>query len=119
VFIQPFPATGVKYLVGTGARSQWSPDGREIFFYRNEGTFVKIMTTRPAFSLSNESKLPVNVYVGRGPGSGRDADIMPDGKRFVAVVASTDQTVGPSGIHEFQVVLNWFEELKQKVPIEH
>jgi len=116
VFVQPFPQTGVKYLVGSGARPQWSPDGKEIFLYRNEGTFVKTVTTQPSFSLSNETKLPFNVYVGRGPGSGRDADIMPDGKRFVAVVSSTDQNAGPSGIREFHVVLNWFQELNHKVP---
>jgi Tol biopolymer transport system component len=118
VFVQPFPATGAKYLVGSGARPQWSPAGKEILFYRNEGTFAKTVITQPGFSLSNEVALPFNVYAGRGPGAGRDADIMPDGKRFVAVVASTDPNAGPSGIREFQVVLNWFQELKERVPTE-
>jgi Tol biopolymer transport system component/predicted Ser/Thr protein kinase len=116
VFMQPFPATGAKYLVGSGQRPQWSPDGKEIFFLRTEGTFVKTVTTQPRVSLSTEAALPFSVYLGRGFGFGRDADIMPDGKRWVAVVASTEPSAGPTGIREFQVVLNWFEELKQKFP---
>jgi serine/threonine-protein kinase len=115
VVVQPFPATGAKYLVGSGARPQWSPDGKEIFYYRTQGTFVKTVTTQPRFTLSNEATLPFNVYMGRGPGSGRDADIMPDGRRWVAVLSSAEPNAGPSGIREFQVVLNWFEELKQRV----
>jgi len=116
VFVQPFPATGAKYLVGSGARPQWSPDGKEIFFFRGEGTYVKAVTTTPSFALSNEARLPFNVYAGRGPGSGRDADVMPDGKRFVAVVSSTDATGTGPVVQEFLVVVNWFEELKHRVP---
>jgi hypothetical protein len=74
------------------------------------------VTTEPSFSVSNETPLPFNVYAGRGPGSGRDADIMPDGKRWIAVIASTNRNAGADVVRQFQVVLNWFEELKQKVP---
>jgi serine/threonine-protein kinase len=116
VFVQPFPATGIRYLVGSGARPQWSPDGKEIFFYRTDGTFVKTVTTHPSFSLSDAVTLPFNVYGGRGPGAGRDADIMPDGQHFIAVIASTEEAGGQNGIRQFQVMLNWFDELKQRVP---
>ena len=50
------------------------------------------------------------------PGSGRDADIMPDGKRFVAVVVPSATSFGAVGIRRFDVITNWFEELKQRVP---
>ena len=118
VFAQPFPPTGAKYLVGAGARPLWSRSGKEIFYYRNDGTYVKtVIATRPGLTLSNETALPFNVFLGRGPGSGRDADIMPDGKRFVAVVTPAGQPSPLTGIRRFQVVTNWFEELKQRVPV--
>ncbi len=43
---------------------------------------------------------------------GRNYDVTPDGKRFVMVLES--------GASEFQmhVVVNWFEELKERVPVE-
>jgi hypothetical protein len=117
VFAQPFPPTGAKYLVGAGARPLWSRSGKEIFYYRTGGggTFFKtVIATRPGLTLSNETALPFNVLLGRGPGSGRDADIMPDGKRFVAVVVPSS-TSGNVGIRRFEVIANWFEELKQRV----
>ena len=114
VFVQPFPTTGAKYLIGSGARPQWSPDGREIFYYTSDGSFVRSVTTVPSFVVSNEVTLPFNVYAGRGPGGGRDADIMPDGKRWVAVVAGTDRSAGAAALRQFNVVMNWFEELNKR-----
>jgi serine/threonine protein kinase len=114
VFVQPFPTTGAKYLVGSGARPQWSPDGREIFYYTTDGSFVRSVTTVPSFVVSNEVALPFNVYAGRGPGGGRDADIMPDGKRWVAVIAGTDRSAGAAALRQFNVVLNWFEEVNRR-----
>jgi hypothetical protein len=68
--------------------------------------------------LSNETALPFNVLLGRGPGSGRDADIMPDDKRFVAVVVPSVTPRGAiaAGVRRFDVIANWFEELKQRAP---
>jgi hypothetical protein len=114
VFVQPFPTTGAKYLVGSGARPQWSPDGREIFYYTTDGSFVRSVTTVPSFVVSNEAALPFNVYAGRGPGGGRDADIMPDGNRWVAVIAATDRSAGAAAFRQFNVVLNWFEEVNRR-----
>ena len=117
VLVQPFPPTGAKYLVGVGARPLWSRNGKEIFYYRNESTLSKtVITNQTVLTLSNETTLPFNVLLGRGPGSGRDADIMPDGKRFVAVVVPPASSGAP-GIRRFEVVTNWFEELKQRVPM--
>jgi hypothetical protein len=115
VFAQPFPSTGAKYLIGAGARPLWSRSGREIFYYRADGTFFKtVIATRPGLTLSNEAALPFNVLLGRGPGSGRDADVMPGDQRFVAVVMPSG-TSATAGIRRFEVITNWFDELKQRV----
>jgi len=43
-------------------------------------------------------------------------DIRPDGRRFLMMkdMESTAAAEGPQRIH---IVLNWFEELKQRVPV--
>ena len=119
VFAQPFPPTGAKYRIGAGTRPLWSRSGKEIFYYRGDGgtLFKTVIATRPGLTLSNETALPFNVLLGRGPGGfGRDADIMPDDKRFVAVVVPSGAS-GAAGIRRFDVITNWFEELKQRVPM--
>ncbi len=65
---------------------------------------------------TRETALPFNVFLGRGQGSGRDADIMPDDKRFVAMVVPSGTSSGAVGIRRFDVIANWFEELKQRAP---
>jgi hypothetical protein len=46
------------------------------------------------------------------PGSVPYYDVSPDGQRFM-ILKPVEQAAGPTQIN---VVLNWFEELKQKVP---
>jgi serine/threonine protein kinase/Tol biopolymer transport system component len=113
--MQPFPPTGAKYLIGVGSRPQWSADGKEIFLMLTPRSFSVSVTMQPSVSVGNPVALPFNVYGGRGPGFGRDTDVMPDGRRFVTVVPSTtSEPAAPR--NEIEVVLNWFEELKRLVP---
>ena len=50
------------------------------------------------------------------PGSPRQFDVAPDGRRFLMLkpVAATD---GGGAAPEIVLVLDWFEELKARVPI--
>ena len=43
-----------------------------------------------------------------------DYDVSPDGQRFLMLKPVESQASAPTQIN---VVLNWFEELKQKVPV--
>jgi hypothetical protein len=43
----------------------------------------------------------------------RNYDVSPDGQRFLMLKPVESQSSAPAQIN---VVLNWFEELKQKVP---
>jgi Tol biopolymer transport system component len=117
-FVQPFPSTGAKYSIGRGNRVQWSPDGNEVFFLTDAGTMVANVTTESGFKIGNPSPLPVDIYRGLGAGFGRNADVMPDGKRFIAAVPTAEAAtaVASTGAREIRVVLNWLEELKRLVP---
>ena len=51
------------------------------------------------------------------PALERTHDITRDGKQFIGVVGAGSNTAsGASAAPRFQVVLNWFEELKARVP---
>jgi hypothetical protein len=39
---------------------------------------------------------------------------MPDGNRWVAVIAATDRSAGAAAFRQFNVVLNWFEEVNRR-----
>jgi hypothetical protein len=120
VWAQPFPGTGIKQQVSTDSFLPfWSPDGRELLFNsRTMGLVAVAVTTQPGFSFGIPTPLPARFFTASaqtGSAVPRNIDITPDGKRFIAVVA-LDQT-GTQATQQIQVVLNWFSELQQRVPV--
>ena len=117
-YVQPFPATGAKYVVMPAQRSAphhplWAPDGRELFYVPTLGTLESVtVTTSPAFKFGvpRQIKRP---FQEAAPVAPRMYDMMPDG-RFLSFALSRPEGVAPK--QEFHVVVNWFEELKAKVP---
>jgi serine/threonine-protein kinase len=124
VYVQPFPATGAKYEISKGLShsARWSPDGKEIFFVRGPaGTpaagqlVVLSLTTQPTLTFGN----PVAVSSGRLQLSGglsvpRRFDVAPDGG-IIGVVDSAQPSAALAS-PRIEVVLNWTEELKARVP---
>jgi hypothetical protein len=121
LFVQPFPTTGATYPIsnGGGFHPTWSPDGKELFYFAGVGAgqFMAVsVTTRPTFTFGNSVQVP-RPFVERGSAFERNNDITLDGKRFLGVVdAGQISTPGASAAPQIQVVLNWFEELKARVP---
>ena len=114
VLVQPFPATGAKYEVSDGIAPVWSSDGKELGWYSDRGFETAVATTRPTFTLGRPAVTFARVAVG-GPTLPRPYDLTPDGRLLGGLIRAVDPTaarVPPT----FQVVLNWFEELKAKVP---
>jgi len=112
-FVEPFPGTGAKYrLWSRGLHPLWSPDGKELF-YSSGDLFVVAVTTARGFEFSGRVRIPGPFQL-FGPSSARPYDIMPDGQRFVGIIASGQGQAGTSA--QIHVVLNWFEELKRQVP---
>jgi serine/threonine protein kinase/Tol biopolymer transport system component len=122
LFVQPFPTTGATYPISTslgGFHPTWSPDGKELFYATGGGgqRFEAVsITTRPTFTFGNPVPVPTP-FVERGPLFERNNDITLDGTRFLGVVAAGQSyTSGAPAAPQIQVVLNWFEELKARVP---
>jgi serine/threonine-protein kinase len=116
--VQPFPLTGVPYQVArSGIHATWTPDGKELLYGPAAAQEVAVsVTTRPSFTFGKP--VPVlSSFLERGPSYERSNDITLDGQRLLGVVAA--DLAGATGIPaapQIQVVLNWFEELKARVP---
>ncbi len=73
------------------------------------------IVTEPAFAFSNEQTFPVegfNVVAGL-----RDYDISPDGERLLMVFPADRSDSSEPARDQINIVLNWFEELKERVPV--
>jgi serine/threonine-protein kinase len=114
-YVQPFPPNGAKYQIARGGRPLWSRDGKELFYVPGPTQFMAVaVRTQPNFTFSN----PVAVPRGFGfasPTSPRTFDITPEG-RIVGIGTSGQSEGGLSSPSQIHVVLNWFEELKARVP---
>ena len=121
IYVQPFPPTGSKYQITTtgGLSPLWSPDGKQIFYVEaKDGFSGQLMSvdvrTEPNFSFANPMRLPIDRIAVRAANV-RMYDITPDGKEFLVTLTGTD-TEKPAQ-PQVHITLNWFEELKQRVPV--
>ena len=121
LLVQPFPSTGAKYLIANGGRHPlWAPDGKGLYFsqlpLQREALRLVSVTTQPTFAFGNPVPQPSGALRGGFDVLERQFDITPDGTRFIAVVDATQNQDEAPVAPQFHVVLNWFDELKQRVP---
>jgi Tol biopolymer transport system component len=121
IFVQPFPATGAKYQLvtkGPGAHQPlWSPDGRELIYNPAPGVLEAVpVTTLPTFAFGNPLAVPRPFQTGP-PEVRRPFDITPSG-RLVGLTAAGATASGVTASPQVHIILNWFEELTRRVPIQ-
>ncbi len=120
IYVQPFPATGAKYQLVAKQRDiphevVWSPDGKELFYNPRAGGFEAVsVTTEPTFAFGNAVAVPRRFQLSP-PEARRGYDITLGGK-FVGLIPARQTESGMPTAPQIQVVLNWFEELKGRVP---
>jgi Tol biopolymer transport system component len=114
VFVRPFPNVETsKWLVARGSRPLWARNGRELFYLLMNAVMSVPVTTASTFTFGKPSKVVEGPYF-FGPGA-RTYDATEDGKRFLMLKPNT--AAGDSArAAGFVVVLNWFDELKRRVP---
>jgi serine/threonine-protein kinase len=113
IYVQPYPGPGGKWQISTegGTEPVWNRNGRELF-YRSGGKMMAVdIATQPTFA-SGKPRVLFEGQYSPAPGTTPNYDVSPEGQRFLMVKGS-EQEAAPTQIN---VVLNWFEELKQKVP---
>jgi serine/threonine-protein kinase len=124
VFVQPFPATRAQYQIPKGADNHapiWSPDETELFYVAGPGQFAAVrITVQPSFDIGNAVAVFNGSSRGTNPPSiSRNFDIMPDGKHILAVVAASQDQTGATFGPQIQVILNWFDDLKRRIEVNH
>jgi Tol biopolymer transport system component len=113
VYVQPYPGPGGKWQISTegGTEPVWNPNGRELFYRSGDKMLAVDITTQPGFAAGNPRMLFEGPYE-LSPVQIAQYDVSPDGQRFLMLKPS-EQEAAPTQIN---VVLNWFEELKRRVP---
>jgi hypothetical protein len=118
IYVLPYPPAGSQdqeYTISTdgGTEPVWAPGGHELFYrHGNDMMSVAVSTARGSLIAGR----PVPLFTGQfaldnsTTQTMANYDISRDGKRFL-MLKSTSQTTAP-----VSVVLNWTEELKQRVP---
>ena len=114
VYVQPYPSSGGKWQISTegGTEPVWNRNGRELFFRNGDKIMAVDITRQPSFAASKPRVLFEGRYV-PPPGTTPNYDVSPDGQRFLMVKPNEATESAPTQII---VVLNWFEELKRRVP---
>jgi serine/threonine protein kinase/Tol biopolymer transport system component len=122
VYVRPFPdvESGGRWQISTsgGDSPLWSPDGHELFYRQGDSFMAVAVEMAPTFKPGNPKLLFKGTYLSVDvPKEWIMWDIHPDGKRFLMIKPpalgggqSKDQS------RKINIVLNWFEELKQRMP---
>jgi Tol biopolymer transport system component len=122
IYARPYPGPGgeVTISVGGGQEPVWAPSGKELF-YRHDGKLLVVRIDETAASLTVGSPTrvfddPYRLDTGGAAGGVANYDISPDGKRFVMVEEPRPAGSAASQPVRLNVILNWLEELKRRVP---
>jgi hypothetical protein len=118
VFVQPFPPSGVRYQLPKNQidfHPTWAPSGDELFYVPVTFNLVAVpVTTRPTLTFGSSTALGAGVIANRVSNVPRDYDVLPDG-RFVGLIVPSEQTPTGAVATSMEVVINWFDELKQRI----
>ena len=110
VYLTRFPSAAGRIQVSTeeGRNPAWSPDGRRLYYRGFDGAILAVEVgagSPPALSRPVEvARLPP------APPTRGHFDVMPDGRLLLV----DDESVGAI-TPELRIVVNWFDELRQKM----
>ncbi len=110
IYVVPYPGPGGKWQISSdgGREPLWNRNGRELFFRNGNKMMAAPIDTQHAFSAGTPKTLFQGQYVTLS-NSTPNYDVTADGQKFLML-----KTTAPPA--QINVVVNWFEELKQKVP---
>jgi eukaryotic-like serine/threonine-protein kinase len=125
--IRPYPeVTQQRRPVGPGIQPVFSADGTEIFVFDGAGLSVASVQSSPSLRVGNLRKLFRGRYLYGAAGAGlggRAWDVDAKNDRFLMITEENSDAEGSSEAGKpdstqvpVDVTLNWFEELRQRVP---
>jgi serine/threonine-protein kinase len=117
IYVRPFPdVNSGRWQISTegGTRPLWNKNGCELFYFLPPGTMMSVpVETETSF----KAGIPGVLFKGEyWAGLNRTQySVTPDGQRFLMIKDLASKPEG-AGIPQIDIVLNWFEELKERVP---
>ena len=114
IYVQSYPDQRGKWQISTegGTEPAWNPNGRELFYRTGDKMMAVDIATQPGFAAGRPRMLFERQYQ-PSPVMRANYDVSPDGQRFLMLKPSEQAQAATTQIN---VVLNWFEELKRRVP---
>ncbi len=112
IFVRPYPGPGGKWQISTegGDEPCWSRSGRELFYWQGGDKMMVVdVETKPTFRAGRARTLFEGRYLSHGVNY---YDVTSDGTRFLMI----KEDPAESGPAQVKVVLNWFEEVKRRIP---
>jgi hypothetical protein len=123
IYVRPFPDidTGKWQVSQSGGDAPlWSPDGRELFYFGRDGIMAVPVETEPTFNAEKPRLLIKGNYVLPSMIEFTPWDIHPIDSRFLMMkpVPSAEKSTQAPAPSKIIVVINWFEELNKRVPVD-
>jgi serine/threonine-protein kinase len=119
VYVRPFPEVNKgrwQVSVAGGTEVLWSPDGRKLFYLNGDAVMSVKVETEPTFKPGKPETLFRGTYSPVTTMEGHPFDVSPDSKRFL-MMKLPGATLSAGGPRKINIVVNWFEELKQRLPV--
>ena len=118
IYVQRFPDGGQRQRISTagGWKPLWSPAGDALFYVDQNALMSVAVETDEPFAAETPTLLFEASSSLAAPALGLQ-DISPDGRRFLALMPPGDTGGSGSAAGEITVVLNWTQELLERVPI--
>jgi hypothetical protein len=111
IYLTHFPSVDRRIQVSTtgGRAAVWSRDGRRLYYRSIDGDEIVAVDIAPGASPTLSRPITV-ARLPRAGGGFANFDVMPDGRLLVI----DDQSAGAYAT-ELRIVVNWFDELRQKM----
>ena len=124
IYVRPFPnVTEGQWQISMtgGTRPLWAPGGGELFYLTAQGVMAVSVMADLSVPPGTPQLVFAGSYCGTGPTcagflTGRTYDVAPDGQRFL-MIKETGQTDGDTATPQIILVLNWTQELLERVPV--
>ena len=120
IYVRPFPEAdaGCWQVSMSGGNSPlWSRDGHELFYRSGDAVMAVPVETEPSFSFETPKPLFRRAFRRSTSTSANQWDVSPDGK-FLMIKDTGVTAPTLENALRINIVLNWFEELKEKVPLD-
>jgi len=119
VYVRPFPdVDAALHQISTngGTTPLWAPDGSELFYVDAGRLLAVTVQTEPTF-LRGTPMVVIEGDYQLADFTGRRYDIDPSGERFLLLKFAGEPGSDGRPLPSLTFVLNWFEELKARVPV--